>query len=51
MIEIIVFVGVVLLAIEISDRKRHARENAILLAVNRDLAMRQHRPSGNAESD
>jgi hypothetical protein len=51
MVEIIVFVGVVLIAIEISDRRRHARENAILLAVNRDLAMRQRRSSGDGASN
>jgi len=51
MIEIIVFMGVVLIAIEISDRRRHAKENAILLAVNRDLAMRQHQSTGNGNSN
>jgi len=51
MIEIIVFVGVVLLAIEISDRRRHAKENAILLAVNRDLAMRRRQSSTDRPAD
>jgi len=48
MIAIVVFVVVVLIALEVSDRIRHARENATLLAVNRDLAQRQRQSSANS---
>jgi hypothetical protein len=51
MVGIIVFVGIVLVAIEISDRIRHDRENAVLLAVNRDLMKRQHQPLQDGDSN
>jgi hypothetical protein len=51
MAAIVVFVGAVLIACEIADRRRHAKENAILLAVNRELATRQRQSSENGNSN
>jgi len=50
-IEILAIVIAILVALEVFDRRRRERENALLPAVNRHLASRQRRAVPGARPD